>query len=238
MAPIALLCIWVGGLPWAVLIAGATIGLAVEWLTLCGLALKAQWGYAVMGIMVCTLTGAWLAGPGVALLIIAMGALVARRHSRALCTGICYIGLPCLALIWLRADPVAGRANILLIIVVVWATDIGAYLAGRWFGGPKLAPRISPGKTWSGAAGGLVAAVLVGLATAPSAAMVAAGLSVMAQAGDLLESAAKRHFGVKDSGRLIPGHGGLLDRLDGVLAAALLGAVLAFIKGRGVLLWL
>jgi phosphatidate cytidylyltransferase len=152
--------------------------------------------------------------------------------------GVAYVGLPCIALTWLRADPAAGQTNILLLILVVWATDIGAYLAGRRLGGAKLAPRISPGKTWSGAAGGLFAAIFVGFCVAPRAALVAAGLSIVAQAGDLLESGIKRHFGVKDSGWLIPGHGGLLDRLDGVLAASLLAAALAFGKGRGILIWL
>ncbi len=131
------------------------------------------------------------------------------------------------ALLWLRADGATGRWNVLFVVFVVWASDIGAYAAGRLIGGTKLAPSISPGKTWSGAAGGLLAAVLVALAVAavsgPVSARVvavAAGLSVISQLGDLFESWMKRHLGVKDSGRLIPGHGGLLDRLDGLLAAA------------------
>jgi phosphatidate cytidylyltransferase len=115
-------------------------------------------------------------------------------------------------------------------------------MVGRLVGGPKLAPAVSPGKTWSGACGGLVAAALVGVAAAklaggaPRAALIsAAALGVVAQAGDLLESALKRHFGVKDSGHLIPGHGGLLDRLDAVLLAAPAAALLSAI--RGVELW-
>ncbi len=130
----------------------------------------------------------------------------------------------------------------------MWASDIGAYVAGRAIGGPRLAPRISPGKTVSGALGGLLAAVLVGIVAALSlaashpaalwrAGLLAGLLGVVAQAGDLGESYVKRHFGVKDSGRLIPGHGGLLDRLDALLAVALAASLLALIEGRGVVLW-
>jgi phosphatidate cytidylyltransferase len=158
--------------------------------------------------------------------------------------GLPWVAVPAAALLWLRDDPVAGRANVLFLVLVVWGSDIGAYLTGRWLGGRRLAPRISPGKTWSGALGGLLAATLVGwLAAAvmgPSgvrAAPVAAALGVLAQCGDLMESAVKRRFGVKDSGGLIPGHGGLLDRLDGLLAAAPAAWVMALALGRGGVLW-
>jgi phosphatidate cytidylyltransferase len=164
--------------------------------------------------------------------------------------GIPYIGLAAVALPWLRADPTAGLANTLFVLSIVWASDIGAYVVGRLAGGPKLAPRISPGKTWSGAAGGLGSAALGGFAVASclsaditslraSVHMIGLGLvlGVISQAGDLLESAIKRHFGVKDSGRIIPGHGGLLDRLDALLVAAPVAALLAFSVGRGVVLW-
>lgn len=159
-----------------------------------------------------------------------------------LIAGLAWLAISFLALIALRADPVAGRSNVIFVLLVVWATDIGAYLVGRTIGGAKLAPRISPGKTWAGAAGGLVAALLVGLlVSGPGAfgraAAVAAGLSVIGQAGDLAESALKRHFGVKDSGNLIPGHGGLLDRLDAALAAIPAAALLAILIGHGVVLW-
>lgn len=147
------------------------------------------------------------------------------------------------ALIWLRAGTY-GLGNVLFLLALVWATDIGAYLVGRAFGGPRLAPRISPGKTWAGAVGGLAFAASAGIAAAAisstaivPAIAVALGLSIIAQTGDLAESAMKRRFGVKDSGRLIPGHGGLLDRLDSTLAVALAGALLAFLRGAGVVLW-
>jgi phosphatidate cytidylyltransferase len=156
--------------------------------------------------------------------------------------GLAYILPAAVALLWLRAPEPGGFGAVLFVLCVVWASDIGAYMVGRLVGGPKLAPAVSPGKTWSGACGGLVAAALVGVAAAklaggaPRAALIsAAALGVVAQAGDLLESALKRHFGVKDSGHLIPGHGGLLDRLDAVLLAAPAAALLSAI--RGVELW-
>jgi len=138
------------------------------------------------------------------------------------------------------------RADVLFLLLIVWAGDIGAYLVGRWIGGPRLAPQISPGKTWSGAVGGLLVAVAAGLLAAhflaaPVApwqpALIAVVLGIVAQAGDLLESIVKRVLAVKDSGNLIPGHGGLFDRLDGVLAAAPVAALLALALGRGVVLW-
>jgi len=159
--------------------------------------------------------------------------------------GLGYIALAGAALLWLRHDPVAGRADVLFLLLVVWAGDIGAYLIGRCIGGPRLAPRISPGKTRSGAFGGLFASVAAGLLAAHvlsdaatwRAVVIAAALGIVAQAGDLLESFVKRRLEVKDSGQLIPGHGGLFDRLDSVLAAAPVAALLALTLGRGVVLW-
>lgn len=156
--------------------------------------------------------------------------------------GVVYIAPAVVALLWLRAPEPGGFGAVLFVLSVVWASDIGAYMIGRLVGGPKLAPAISPGKTRSGAVGGLAAALAVGWGAAwlgggaLSAAIPAALLlGVFAQAGDLLESALKRHFGVKDSGHLIPGHGGLLDRLDAVLLAAPVAGLLGAI--RGVELW-
>ncbi len=127
-----------------------------------------------------------------------------------------------------------GARGLFFILVVVWCSDIGAYAAGRLLGGPRLAPSISPGKTWSGAAGGLAAAMAGGIVIAGLniwAALGAAVLGIASQLGDLGESALKRRYQVKDSGRLIPGHGGLLDRLDGLMAAALVaGLAMAAIR--------
>jgi phosphatidate cytidylyltransferase len=167
-------------------------------------------------------------------------------HKFELAFGLPYLGLAAVTLPWLRADPEVGLRNTLFVLSIVWASDIGAYMIGRLVGGPKLAPAISPGKTWSGAAGGLLGAVLAGTSVAAfSAPEISAFraigpaivLGVVSQSGDLLESALKRHFGVKDSGRIIPGHGGLLDRLDALLAVAPVAALLALTVGRGVVLW-
>jgi phosphatidate cytidylyltransferase len=135
---------------------------------------------------------------------------------------------------------------VMFVVLLVWATDIGAYAAGRAIGGPGLAPHISPGKTWSGATGGLLAAVAAGIFVAaiqgparglPTAAAIAAFLSIIGQAGDLMESLAKRRFGVKDSGHLIPGHGGALDRLDAMLAVLPAAWLLAQLAGHGLVMW-
>ena len=167
--------------------------------------------------------------------------------TRPLAFGIPYLGLGAVALVWLRQPPDSGGVNVIVLLLMVWASDIGAYMAGRALGGPRLAPAISPGKTWSGAVGGLVAAAVVagsrhrrswgkrrhhGVRSA-----FAVLIGIISQAGDLFESRLKRHFGVKDSGTMIPGHGGLLDRLDAVLTAAPAAALLALVLGRGVVLW-
>ena len=137
-----------------------------------------------------------------------------------------------------------------LILLVVWSTDIGGYFAGRGLGGPKLWPRVSPKKTWAGAIGGFVASLLIatGFATmgygkALPLLVLAAALSIAAQLGDLFESAVKRRFGVKDSSQIIPGHGGLLDRLDGFVAAIIMAAIFGTLRGgvdgvgRALMVW-
>ncbi len=152
--------------------------------------------------------------------------------------GMIYVGLPSLSLIWLRDQPEHGRLIVFWLLLVVWATDTGAYAFGRLIGGPKLIPAISPNKTWAGLLGGMLCAALAGYGVAQleprlpalSLGLFAALVAVVSQAGDFFESGAKRRFGVKDSGALIPGHGGALDRLDGVLFAA---PFVAF----GLLLW-
>ena len=143
--------------------------------------------------------------------------------------GVGYAVLPAIALALLRGDTLSGLLAVVFLFAVVWATDILAYFVGRAIGGPKLAPSISPGKTWSGAVGGAVAGVVAGILAAQIAgepSLVLLGwlallLSVGSQAGDLFESAFKRRHGAKDSSNLIPGHGGVMDRVDGLVAAAL-----------------
>jgi phosphatidate cytidylyltransferase len=156
-----------------------------------------------------------------------------------------------IAPVLLRSDPRLGFAAIIFLFVIVWFTDITAYFVGRAIGGPKLMPRVSPNKTWSGAVGGTLAAVIGGVAVAQwagidglvAAAVIALLLSVISQAGDLLESAIKRRFAAKDASQLIPGHGGLMDRLDGFVAAAFAGALIGLAHGgfdapaRGLMVW-
>ncbi len=160
------------------------------------------------------------------------------RRPGWLLSGYAYIALAVLAALWLRHDAQFGRLTFLWLLAVVWATDIFAFFSGRSLGGPKLAPTISPSKTWSGLAGGVLAAALVSVAfmawsaaTGAQLALWGALIAVIAQLGDLGESAAKRHFGLKDSGRLIPGHGGILDRVDGLLAGLLLLAAVRLLGG-------
>jgi phosphatidate cytidylyltransferase len=155
------------------------------------------------------------------------------------------VAVPCICLLWLAREGATGRATLLWVLAVVWATDIGAYVSGKMLGGPRLAPRWSPRKTWAGLAGGTVCAALSGWATAvwlgisPAfpVVLISAALAIVEQFGDLAQSIAKRRFGVKDSSGLIPGHGGLLDRLDGLLAVIPVVALMTLVGGRSVLVW-
>lgn len=165
--------------------------------------------------------------------------------------GLLYAGVIALAPVILRRDPALGFIAIVFLFAVVWVTDIAAYFAGRALGGPKLWVAVSPNKTWSGALGGalggVIAALLVvkvaGLVIAPMLVLVALALSIASQAGDLLESALKRRFGAKDASALIPGHGGLMDRLDGFLTAVLAAVMVGLLRegfdgsARGLLVW-
>ncbi|MAF47951.1 MAG: phosphatidate cytidylyltransferase [Rhodospirillales bacterium] len=160
--------------------------------------------------------------------------------------GLIYVGIACIALVELRADPAAGRQIILWLMLVIWATDIGAYLFGRMIGGVKLAPRISPNKTWAGLLGGIgcaiaVAAIIFAATPVKQGIMLfvvlSAAVAVVSQAGDLLESWLKRRFGVKDSGNLIPGHGGILDRIDGILLSAPAVAIVYWLYQGGNAPW-
>jgi phosphatidate cytidylyltransferase len=178
-------------------------------------------------------------------------ALAPRAHGLWVACGVPYAGMIALAPVLLRADAGFGLVAIVFLFAVVWATDILAYFVGRAVGGPKVAPRISPKKTWSGAFGGTAAAVAgaiaiawwSGLGAGGKIALLAALLSVVAQAGDFFESAVKRRFGAKDSGHLIPGHGGLMDRLDGFVTAAAAALLVGIARGgldepaRGLLVW-
>jgi phosphatidate cytidylyltransferase len=238
LAPIALGALWRGGVAWQMLVAVAMVGLAGEWTRLAGLRRSniVLFAAIIVSLVLAMLLG-WVAG-GLALLLFTL--VTAWRFGWFAGVGIPYIGIGGFSLLWLRLQPVGGLHDTLFLVAVIWATDIGAYLAGRLLGGAKLAPRISPGKTWSGSVGGLVIAGVAGMLLASrwhGVSLLALGaallLSLCAQAGDLLESAIKRKLGVKDSGRTIPGHGGLFDRLDGFLAAAPVAVILALLAHHG-----
>lgn len=184
---------------------------------------------------------------GTATLIILFAAPKDRRLWIAL--GLAYCGTLPMALCLLRQSSFYGLAAVLFLFAVVWITDIAAYFVGRAFGGPKLFPRVSPKKTWSGFLGGTLGASIAGaLMLAILGILIhwqhfalALLLSVASAMGDLFESAFKRRFGVKDSGRILPGHGGLLDRLDGFLAAALVAVLIGLLRDHdpaaGLLVW-
>jgi phosphatidate cytidylyltransferase len=251
LAPLALVCIWIGGVAFAGLIALVVAGLSYEWLGLCGQRASAAAIALFVPLPVAVVLTASGHATGGLLLLVAttMAATVVNRGlspSRPLAFGIPYLGLGAVALVWLRQPPASGGANVIVLLLIVWASDIGAYMVGRAVGGPRLAPSISPGKTWSGAFGGLAGSAAIGLAAAAilgdapvswRPASLAILIGIVSQAGDLFESLLKRHFGVKDSGTMIPGHGGLLDRLDALLTAAPMAALLALILGPGVVLW-
>lgn len=242
MAPAGLAAVWFGGI-WILLATGACALLAaIEW-TRMAAQTQADWGKPVLY----AITGAGavgsvvLAPQGFELAAIAslaacgLSALVAwlgRGSISSMAFGAIYVSLPFAAFVWIREANPDGRLYLLAILAIVWATDIAAYFAGRGFGGPLLSPKDSPNKTWNGAIGALVCACLAGAAVARAAGgdfnhWLAASfvLSVVAQAGDLLESRFKRLYGVKDTSGLVPGHGGVLDRLDALMAASLVSAL-------------
>src|SRR5262249_40499176 len=152
--------------------------------------------------------------------------------------GIPYAGALAMGPIILRSDDEDGFLAVLFLFAIVWTTDIGAYFVGRALGGPKLVPRVSPNKTWAGALGGLLASVVAAVADKMAAwpslfslAMLAVVLSILAQAGALFESFLKRRFNTKDSSHLIPGHGGLMDRLDGFVTASIAAVIIGLARG-------
>lgn len=236
LAAVALSATWAGG-AWfrllVVVICGATF---VEWALMAGDS-ASRMHRTMAGVLLAIVLAMLLAGLPelqIALAVLLASAAVlahglATRQRGQIWLAVAYAGFPAIALAATRGDGAAGLAAILYLFAVVWATDIAAYFAGRAIGGPKLAPSISPNKTWSGAVGGAIAAIIAGAAVAqlggaPAGAFAAAGLalvlSVVSQAGDLYESRLKRRFGHKDSSRLLPGHGGMMDRVDGLVAAA------------------
>ena len=175
----------------------------------------------------------------------AVGFAVSRGRMPWFFVGVIYVAVPAAALVAIRADSAYGTASLVWIIALVVAADTGGYLVGRTVGGPKLAPRISPNKTWSGLGGAVAGAAIVGLLTAfilnhtnvLVLTLISAVIGLLEQGGDLVESAFKRHFGVKDTSQIIPGHGGVLDRVDGLLAVAVAVLVINLWAGGSVLAW-
>lgn len=250
----ALGLLWLGGAAAAGLIAGIAGAMAWEWrrMTLPGAGIGAHAGPVVAmagGVLVAHVAGypqalGWLV---VVLVLVAMADMARRRGFAALwlLAGGLYLGLSCIALFSLREIGPYGFQTVLWVILVVAASDIGGYFGGRLVGGAKLWPAVSPKKTWAGLAGGVGLAFVLGgvfsWATTGTyfqeVCTVSALAALLAQGGDLAESAAKRHFGVKDSSSLIPGHGGVLDRFDGLVAATLIAAAVTHWRGQAVFIW-
>ena len=256
LVPLAIGTTYVGGWPFALFWGLAAMGVLWEWTSLVARSDQRSvltTGAASLALtVVLAVTGYLLA----AVIVLAMGALGAAALALAerrmwVAGGIPYAGALAVAPIVLRSDNENGFLAVIFLFAIVWTTDIAAYFVGRTVGGPKLMPQVSPKKTWAGALAGVVAAVVVALAIVKvaaqtdlfSIAMLAVALSVFAQGGDLFESFLKRRFGAKDSSHLIPGHGGLMDRLDGFVTASVVAALIGLarggfeVPGRGLLLW-
>jgi phosphatidate cytidylyltransferase len=254
LAPVAIALVYAGGIAWSISVTLVAIGLFVEWLTITGLGRELR--VSVPGVAVLALAGFCLIAGRLdaALIVLAIGAvtvaLVSGARRNWATAGLFYAAGAEIASFLVRLDAVKGFAALMFVLLVVWVTDIGGYFAGRSIGGPKLWARISPKKTWAGAAGGFIASLLVAagfaafeIGTTGPLLLLGAVLSMVSQLGDLFESAVKRRFGVKDSSHIIPGHGGLLDRLDGFVAAVIVAAIFGFLRGgadgvgRGLMVW-
>lgn len=254
LVPIAIVAAFAGGWSWLALSCLTAVGLFVEWQALVGATSRPV---LAGGLVALVAAGAALGlhRPGAAVLCILAGVLavpmVADSRNRLwVSLGLIYAGAALVSSVLLRFDRNFGFEALLFVFTVVWTTDILGYFGGRGIGGPKLWVRISPKKTWAGAiagvAGSLTLAALfawLGQRAILPLVLLAAALSILSQLGDLFESGVKRHFNVKDSSHLIPGHGGLLDRLDGfvavIVAAALIGAIRSGTDaaGHGLLVW-
>ena len=254
LIPFAVATAWAGGWLWSTLVTLAAIGLFVEWLAIVGLAGVTR--VMVPGVAALAVAGICLAVNRLdaALVVLGVGlaavAAIAPERRNWTAAGFLYAAAAQIASVLLRLDPVKGFAALMFVLLIVWVTDSGGYFAGRGIGGPKLWPRVSPKKTWAGAAGGFAASLAVACGFAAfdlgrigPLLMLSGALSVVSQLGDLFESAVKRRFDVKDSSHIIPGHGGLMDRLDGFVAAVVVAALFGFLRGgadgvgRGLMVW-
>lgn len=249
--PVAFAAIWFEGWYFGGLVLSIAAAMAWELSHLCRAGAALRWIAVTSLLLVAGLSFAGYMGEGFACAVAGMIVTIAVSRISAVSSpylmsfGIAYISLALLSLVWLRFAEIAGIATFCWMVAVVVATDIGAYFGGRGIGGPKLAPRVSPAKTWSGLCGGVVCAALAGTLILAAVGggdyiwivLTSGALAVVAQFGDLVESGVKRHVGVKDSGNLIPGHGGVLDRLDGFLTVAPATALMTWIAGGSPLEW-
>ena len=254
LVPLAIAAAYAGGWYWAALVTLCAIGLFVEWLMVTGASGNAP--LAVTGAAVLAIAAPFLVlrNVDIALIVLALGLIAVAFRSSAQRSwavgGFIYAAVAQVSSILVRLDQSEGFVALVFILLVVWCTDIGGYFAGRNIGGPKLWPQVSPNKTWAGAGGGFILSLIVaggfavaGFGRMGPLLMTASALSVASQLGDLFESAVKRRFGVKDSSQIIPGHGGLLDRLDGYVAAVGLAAILGILRGgaggagTGLMIW-
>jgi phosphatidate cytidylyltransferase len=254
LIPLAVAIAYAGGWLWTALVTLAASGLFVEWLAIVGLAGSAR--VIVPGVAALAAAGLCFAigRLDAALIVLAVGfvavASIAPERRNWAAAGFLYAAAAEIASVLVRFDPVKGFAALMFVLLITWVTDSGGYFAGRSIGGPKLWPRVSPKKTWAGAIGGVAGSVAFAAAFSAAgygnlAPMLLLGtvISVISQLGDLFESALKRQFGVKDSSHIIPGHGGLLDRLDGFMAAIIAAAVIGYLRsgtgsiGQGLLVW-
>jgi phosphatidate cytidylyltransferase len=253
LAPLAIAIAYAGGWLWAALVTLAAIGLYVEWLMIVGARTPRVMAAGIVTLFVAAVA-LEIGRIGATYVIVALGVIAAALlspHRRGWAgLGGCYAFAALIASIAVRLDQVWGFSALMFVLLIVWVTDIGGYFAGRGLGGPKLWPRVSPKKTWAGAIGGFVASLVVaagfgafGVGKTAPLLVLGAVLSIASQLGDLFESAVKRRFGVKDSSHIIPGHGGLLDRLDGFVAAVVLAAIFGVLRGgvdgvgRGLMVW-
>lgn len=257
LVPLALVCAWLGSWPAYGLVAAASAVVFAEWAFVVNRSerLLPRRPEVVLGAVFVALSalvsGASGIVAGVAVALAGAAGVAVPSRSGWLAAGVLYaaaLGIPIAAL---RADPAYGFQALIVLLVLVWATDSFAFFAGRTIGGPRLWPRISPKKTWSGSIGGLAGGVVVAFATAlllglPSSlglVLVLVLLSMASQLGDLFESAVKRRFYKKDSSGIIPGHGGMMDRVDGLLVAGVLAVATGWLHGgpdaiaAGVLIW-
>lgn len=270
LLPLAIIAIVLGHPYFTVLVAGFAAVMAWEWTTVAATVRASPQaspvpapsgrGWRVLAVLAAVTAVLAVLGTGFAgrlereaCVIIVLGMLATgaaawaanRPKTPWFMAGAAYVAIPAAALVAIRAEPEFGRAALVWIIALVVAADTGGYLVGRTVGGPKLAPRISPNKTWSGLGGAVVGAAIVGVLTGFMLnhtdvwmlTLISAGLGVVEQAGDLVESAFKRHFGVKDTSQIIPGHGGVLDRVDGLLAVAVAVWIANEWAGGSVLAW-